>query len=143
MAIVRSNYTNNQAVTITLASLADGATATSSAIDNSSDRFINAQVQMKFKTTNTVSTVGVVELYLIRSADGGTTYDDSEINAELIGVFNAATDDTDFVVSTDTASNGQLPEFFKIAVKNLSGAAFDSTGGNFSVKFLGVKFEVI
>ena len=143
MAIVRSNYTNSQPITITLASLADAATATSSSIDNSTDRFISADIQIKFKTAAGTTALGVIQVYIIRSADGGTTFDDSAINAEIIGAFNANTDTTTFIVSLDTALNGQLPDFWKIAVKNLSGAAFDATAGNFSVKFIGKKFEII
>jgi len=143
MSTVRSLYTNNQSVTITLASLANGSTATSNAIDNSTTKFLAADFQIKFRTTTSTLATGAVLLYLIRSVDGGTTYDDAPTNSELIGTYAANTDSTTFIVSTDTTLSGQLPDFFKIAIKNMSGATFDASGANFSVKFLGKQFELI
>lgn len=142
MGVVRSLYTNNNTATITLASLADNATAVSSAINNSSTKFINLDIQLRYRTTTGTSSLGAVTIFLVRSVDGGTTYDDSPTNADAIGVFAANTDSTTFTVSTDTALSGQLPDFFKIAVKNSSGAAFDSTGSNFFLKYNGKQFEV-
>ena len=143
MATIRSNYVNNNIISITLAGLADEGMAESVAIDNSIDRFVSADIQLKYKTGISVSPIGIVELFLGRSVDGGTTFDDSAVNAESVGSFNADIDSTAFVASTDTAFNGQLPDFWKLYVRNLSGAALDSTAANFYAKFLGKRFESV
>jgi hypothetical protein len=143
MGTVRSFYANNQTITITLASLADQGTAVSSVIDNSTNKFITADFQLKFRTGSPTNSLGAVGMFIIRSADGGTTFDDAPTNAEAIGNFAAATDNTTFIVSTDSSLSGQLPDFFKIAIKNMSGAAFDATGSNFSLKMLGKTFELV
>jgi len=136
----KNQFDTNHVVTITLASLADEAFATSSAIDNSVDRFIGADVQLKYRTTtvSTGSDMPTVALFLIRSVDGGTTYDDADDNATLLDVYESAQDNTTFIYSTDTAQNmGCLPEFFKFVVKNQTGNSFDATGTNFSLVFTG------
>jgi hypothetical protein len=143
MTIQSSDYVNNNVITITLASLANEAIAVSSTVNNSINKFISADIQIVLKTTTPTLVIGVTEVYFLRSADGGTTFDDSAVNAEIIGVYSAAADNTFFVFSVPTALNGQLPDFWKIAIKNRSGAAFDATAGNFSVKFLGKRAQDI
>jgi len=137
MAEIQEGYDNNKTVTITLASLADGATATSSAIDNTTDLFINADIQLKFMTTSTVDASGYVALVLQRTADGGATYDGVDENAENLGMFIANSDDTTYVVSATTGKIGTLPSQWKLSVINETGAAFEGTPGNFSLKFVG------
>ena len=143
MATVELNYTNNNTITITLASLTNGSRATSSTIDNSSTKFLSADVQVKIRTGAGTSATGTVTIYFIRSVDGGTTFDDSTDNAEVLGVFNANTDTTDFIFSVDTTVAGTLPSHWKIAVKNDSGATFNVTSSNFYAKFAGKKFNVV
>ena len=144
MSTVRSLYTNNQSVTITLASLANGSFATSNAIDNSVDKFISANIQIKIKTGTGIPAFPnrpTIAVFLIRSADGGTTYDDTNDNSQLIDVFQMKNDSTTYVVTADTGGVGQLPDFWKIAIKNKTGVAFDATPANLSVIFTGNKLQ--
>ena len=137
MPKIFQDFTNSVSITITLASLANGSSVASSAIDNSTDKYLSANIQIKIQTDAGAVSTGTVTVYILRSVDGGTTYDDLNNNAEILGVFNANVANTDYVFSVDTNIVGSLPDFWKIAVKNDSGDAFDSTGGNFYCKMLG------
>jgi len=137
-------FSNSNTITITLASLADGSVATSSTIDNSSDKFISADIQLKIRTGTSVDTRGTVTIFLLRSIDGGTDFDlTANDNAEVLSTYNANLDSTDFRFSTDTTRMGLLPSHWRLAVKNDSGAAFDSTGSNHSAEYAGKKFEIV
>lgn len=133
-------YTANQSVTITLASLANGSTAVSNAIDNSTNGFLSSEFQIKLKT-GTVSGTPTVSLYLLRAADGGTVYDDSTNtnNPEFIRQISTPSSTTTYINSVRLES---LPQFFKIMVVNNTGGAFDSTAGNFSLIFCGKTVQV-
>jgi hypothetical protein len=141
MSLIQQNFTTNQSVTITLASLANSATATSSVINNSTNKFMSADVQFKIRTGTGTTPSGQIKVFLVRTADGGTTYDTYDNNTLLLGTFVAATDTTTFIFSLETSIIGPLPTQWKLLVLNLTGAALDSTGGNFNVVFTGKKYE--
>jgi hypothetical protein len=147
MATIESKYTTANAITITLNSLANATFATSSAIDNSTNLFVAADIQVQIKTgASSVSSTGTIEVHLLRSSDGGTTYDSAVQGnpATLIGTFNANANATTYGPYTyPTDIFGQLPDHFKIAVYNNTGAALDSTAGNFFSKFLGKLFQTV
>jgi hypothetical protein len=139
MAVVTQNVTNTQAVTITLASLANGSTATSSAIDNSTNKFLSALVRVKVLTNAAgTSATGSVTVLLVRSTDGGTDYDDGIFLGALATVANATT----YTRTFSTEPLGALGSHWKVAVVNQSGAALNSTGSNHEVEFAGVKYDV-
>lgn len=142
MATIQQNLTSNQAITITLASLADAASAVSSTLNNSSTLYIGADVQLKFKTGAAVSGSGTVDVYMLRCIDGsGTLFDDSvATTATLIDNFPAITSATDQVVSM---SIEVLPSRWKLMVVNNTGDAFDASGANFSVIFEGKKLSTV
>lgn len=141
MATVTANVTNSNTVTITIASLANGSTNTSSAIDNSTNKFLEALIQAKVKTNAAgTSTTGLVNLYLIRSADAATTYDDN--NKLLLGSIPAIANATTYIASFSTAPFGALGTSWKVSLENKSGAALDSTAGSHAVVFAGVKYDV-
>lgn len=138
MATATLNITNTQTITVTLASLANATAATSSAIDNGTNKFLRALVQVKVKTAaSAVTANGRVYVWMIRSADNGTTYDDS--GRQLLFVLPANANATTYVgsgaVELDTAK-------WKIAVENQTGAALDSTGANHLAQFAGIKVDV-
>lgn len=144
MATVELNFTNNNTITITLDSLANGSRATSNTIDNSSDRFLSADIQFKITTAAAgVSATGTVTVYIIRSVDGGSTFDDSSDNSEVLGVFNANANATTYYFSVDSNVSGSLASHWKVALKNDSGAAFNATPANFYAKFAGKKFNIV
>ena len=134
---LKTGFANNQSVSIpTLVGLANGSTAVSAIIFNATDLFINAEIQLKFKTTSPVSSTGTITLMLLKSLDG-ISFDDPTDSHEVLGVFIARSDNTTYVVSATTSDYDSLPAFWRLAVKNDSGAALDSTASNFSLKFNG------
>jgi hypothetical protein len=144
MAISQQGFTENQTITITLASLANNATAVSSTIDNTTTKYVSADIQVKIRTgTSPVSPLNVT-LKLLRCVDGGTNFDDSGDNAEILGIFTVTSvTGTDYIFSVDTSNKGILPARWKIAITNNTGVTFDSTSGNFYAKFTGKKFEIV
>lgn len=119
-------------LTITLTSLADGSGADSSAIDNSTDKFISADLSIT--TKGTASSSDLLEVYLLASNDNSVFTDSA--NAKLVGVvqMNGTTAVTDVLRIND------LPKYYKIRMVNQSGAALSGTGGDHVIKILGNAF---
>lgn len=141
MATATLNVTNTQSVTITLASLANNTTATSNAIDNSTNKFLSALVRVKVKTNAAgTSATGSCSVFLVRSTDGGTDYDDS--NGAFLGALPTVANATTYTRTFSTELLGMLGSHWKVAVVNNSGAALDSTAGNHEVEFAGCKFDI-
>lgn len=155
MADIKTKYgTSNQSITCTLASLADGSARASTSVDNDTDLFLDALVQLKIKSNATgVSSTGFVNVYAYGTADGGTTHSDSATgtdaaitltsppNARLIGVINVVANATTYEshpMSVAAAFGGVLPSDWGIIVENKSGAALDSTEGNHAKFYQGV-----
>lgn len=144
MSTSQQIFTENQTITITLASLAADATAVSSTIDNTSDKYISADIQVKIRTGTTPAAPFSVTLKILRCVDGGTNFDDSGDNAEILGIFTVTdVSGADYIFSVDTSMKGILPARWKLAVTNNTDDAFDSSGANFYAKFTGKKFEII
>jgi hypothetical protein len=144
MASVKSAYgTNNQAITCTITSLGNTNQRQSTAIDNTSNDWLDALVFLKIKSNASgVSATGFINVYAYGTADGGTTYTDgatgtdgsitltSPPNMRLIGVINVVADSTTYEAgpfSVAQAFGGILPDHWGIVVENLSGAALDGT----------------
>lgn len=140
MPVAKQVYTPNQTVTITLASLADGGTAVSNVIDNSTDGYLSAEFQIKI-TTDTVAGVPTVSVYILRSVDGGTDYDDSTNvnNPELMRQISTPSSATAYTSSVRVES---LPQYFKIMVVNNTGDALDSTGSNHYIKYCAKTIQI-
>jgi hypothetical protein len=137
--VAAPTFTNSNTVTITLASVTNTTVNVSSAIDNSSNKFHEALVQCKVKTgAASTSTTGVYNFYLVRSADGGTTYDDS--NKVLLGSMAAIANATTYIATFSTALLGALGTHWKVAFENLAGGTTDTTAGNHSIVFAGVQY---
>jgi hypothetical protein len=141
MATATLNYTNTQSVTITIASLTNGSTATSSAIDNTSSKFLSALVQIKIKTgASGTAATGSCSVFLVRSTDGGTSYDDS--TGTLLGALPTTANATTYTRIFATDPLGPLGSHWKLAIVNNSGGTLDSTAGNHKAEFTGIKYDV-
>lgn len=155
MADIKQKFgTSNQTVTITVASLANNAARASTAIDNSTNLFIDAELFVKVKSAAaSTSSTGSVAVYAYGTSDGGTTYTEgasgtdasitltSPTNARLVGVINVVANATTYTsgpFSVASAFGGTLPEKWGVILVNLSGATLDSTAGNHSVVYQGV-----
>lgn len=141
MATATVNVTNTQGITITLASLTNGSTNTSNAIDNSSNKFLSALVRVKVKTNASgTSATGSCSVFLVRSTDGGTDYDDS--SSTFLGSLPTVANATTYARTFSTEPCGPLGSHWKIAVTNNSGATLDSTAGSHEAEFAGIKIDI-
>lgn len=150
-----SNFgTSNQTITITVASLANNGQQQSTAIDNSSNLFLDALVQFKIKSAAaSTSVTGYCNIYAYGTADGGTTYSDGATgtngaitltapsNARLIGTIYIVANATTYYstpFSVASAFGGILPQKWGVILENKTGGTLDTTGGNHAVFYQGV-----
>lgn len=155
MANVKVAYgTNNQTITITLASLTTTSSRASTVIDNTTNLFLDALVMVKSKSgAASTSASGYLSVYAYGTVNGGTTYTDNITgtdagitlpvppNAILIGTVTMVANATTYVssmMSVASAFNGTLPDHWGIVVTNSSGGTLDSTAGNHVVAYQGV-----
>lgn len=160
MSTVKLLYGSNaQALTITLASLANAAARASTAIDNTSNLFEDILFQLTVKSAaSSVSTTGFVNVYATGTTDGGTTYGEgatgtdgavtltSPPNVRLIGSINVVANATTYKMtpmSIAKAFDGALPDHVVIIVQNQSGAALDATEGSHVKTYQGVQRQVV
>ena len=165
MATATINYTAAASVTITLTSLADAGFRESTAIDNSSSKYMDALVGGKIQI-GAPSADGTIAIYAYGSYDGteytagltgsdgtvtwgttGSTGLDGANNLPLLGVISVdATDDNDDArwgpFSVAQAFGGVLPTKWGIVIKNSTGASLHATGTNNECQFMGIKYDV-
>lgn len=165
MATATINYTAAASVTITLTSLADAGFRESTAVDNSSSKYMDALVGGKIQI-GAPSADGTIAIYAYGSYDGteytagltgsdgtvtwgttGSTGLDGANNLPLLGVISVdATDDNDDArwgpFSVAQAFGGVLPTKWGIVIKNSTGASLHATGTNNECQFMGIKYDV-
>lgn len=160
MSRLKTEYgTNGQAMTITLGGLASAAARESSAIDNRTDRFLDVLVQCKFKTNASAPTGDkAVYVYAYGTCDDGTTYADvvtgsdaaitltNPTNLRLLGIVNCPAASTTYKGepwSLASVFGGQVPAFWGVVVVNATGNALDATNGNHTVRYQGLRQELV
>jgi len=160
MSTIKSSYgSNNQAITCTLASLANNGQRQSTAIDNTSNLFLDALVSINIKTgASGTAATGQVNVYAFGTVDGGTNYTenagatDAAItltappNMRIIGVINAVANATTYKggpFSVANAFNGVLPDHWGIVIENKTGGALDATEGNHFKAYQGILRQVV
>jgi hypothetical protein len=163
MADRKLAYGSATSITITLTSLGSAGYRESTAVDNTSNLYLDAFVG-GITQIGAVTADGQIEIYAYGSWDGtsytaGVTGSDATITwgttggvdgyNDLIPLGTAAvdtSDDNDDVewgpFSIATAFGGRLPPKWGIVVKNSTGTAFHATGTNNAVKYRGV-YETI
>lgn len=117
------------ALTISLDSLADGSGVNSNAVDNSSARY--GEIDLEVKLTGTSGSTGVVNVFLLRSVDNSDFSDNN--NGEFID--SIVMNGTSQVIKTMRVLS--LSKHYKIRVVNASGGALASSGN--SIDWLGVR----
>jgi hypothetical protein len=136
MGDIKQAFANTANFTITLHELASSATAGrgSTAIDNSSNLYLDALVTLTVKTANAaMANDKAVYLYAYGSEDG-TNYEDAfggsdaahtPLNLKLIGVLDCQTQNVTYrgVFSVAQAFGGILPRKWGIVVRNYTGQA--------------------
>ncbi len=144
---IKSSYgSNNQSITCTITSLATAGARASTAIDNTSNLFLDALVSVKIKAGGaSTSATGYVNVYAYGTADGGTTYTQSASgtdaaitltvppNARLIGSINVVANAVTYNAgpfSVAAAFGGILPDHWGIIIENQSGGTLDASVGS-------------
>jgi hypothetical protein len=132
------------ALTLTLASLANGSARQSTIVDNSSTDYPAALLYIRIKSSASGPTAGnVYEIYLLRGdatvRDDGAGASDAGItieNAPLLGtIIVTNTANKNFYGVFDTSALGPLGPEWGIAVKNNSGQALSATESDHYYKY--------
>jgi hypothetical protein len=156
MADIKIAYgTTGQVFTITLASLASSATAAreSTVIDNSSNKYLDAVVFLKVKTSaSALANDKAVYIYAYGTVDN-TIYTEAATGADaaitLATTTNLPIIGTIWTPATATTYNGGpfsvarafggvLPNKWGIVIRNYTGQNLDATGGSHSAMWQGV-----
>jgi hypothetical protein len=158
-ATTKTTYASSANFTITLASLASSATAgrESTAIDNTTDLYIDAFVQVKVAlTSGTPANDKKVYVYVYGSEDG-TTYTDNATgsdaaitlrvppNARLLGVIECPDvsspttyESQPWLVSQ--AFGGLIPRKWGIIVRNYTNLTLSASTSDYSAKYTGITY---
>jgi hypothetical protein len=135
-----SIYTSNIAITwpgaTDVVGLANGFRATSDPIDNTVLQFDKADVELKVMLGVGVVASGTFTVGYFTSSDGGVTY-----NTFMEALVNVSGFMTDGNSRTTAVHIPSVPAFWKLAVLNNTGAAFNAVGANFSSLYTGIHDE--
>lgn len=154
MPTLNINYATSTALTITLASLANGSARASTAIDNGTNKYIDAALQLRIKlATGTPSGSAAIVIWFYGSEDG-TNYGDNATGSDvaitlttptnLRGPFTLATPSAGgltwnaVIGSVASYFGGVLPRKWGVVVQNTSGLALDAVEGNHTKTYSGI-----
>ena len=153
MSTATLSYGDNQALTITVASLANAAMRQSTEIDNTTNGFLNGTLGVKIKTgASGTAAAGYVNVWAWANSNGirdglaGASDNAITSNAGLlfVGRMAAGVDATTYGKTFELGEvfGGSLPPKWGIVLENQTGAALDSTGSNHAVGFIPVNVAV-
>jgi hypothetical protein len=153
---------NNQALTITLASLASSATAAraSTAVDNTTTLYEDALIFVKLTSAAaSTSATGYANIYGYATVDNGTTYSENVSGTDAAITLVAPSNlillaQVNIVANAVTYRAGpfsfcrmygldRLPQKWGIVVANVSGATLNATAGNHAITWQGVNGQFI
>ena len=148
-------YASSAAITITLTSLADGAWRQSAALDNTSNKYLDAMVDGSVQVGTSPTADEYLFIYAYGSADGtnytgGASGSDAAYTADgEEGLFKVAeviqvdgTTDQDYrfgPFSIAALFGGFMPIKWGLLFRNETGVALNATGTNNEVNFRGLK----
>ena len=125
--------TYGQSVTFSgLNSLANAASVFSSAIDNSTNLFVDILINGQFTAaSSSVSATGTITILIAASYDNNTNFTLRTQDCKVVAVLDCSANSA--VPKLDNASvaalyGGHCPQYFKIGVLNNSGTALNSSG---------------
>lgn len=158
MANINTAYgTQNQALTITLVSLASAAARQSTVVDSTANKPLDALVSGKITTGATsVAAPFLVNVYVFATTDGSTYTENAgasdaaitlvvPTNLILLGQINAPSVTTAYYGgpwSVASAFGGSMPEKWGIVVENQTGRVFDATTGHYAFQYQEI-FETV
>jgi hypothetical protein len=151
MSTIKNLYgTSNQAIAVTAAAtLTNNSQASSAAVDNTTNLFLDALVSVKITTAAaSTSATGSVNVYAAGTTDGGTTYGGGEANMGtdhtvtltappnivLLGVINAVANATTYwrsALSVAQAFGGTLPDHWCLILENKTGATLTAATADY------------
>jgi hypothetical protein len=135
--ILNKYGTSNQPITITITSATTGNSRQSTAVDNTTNTFVDALVMVKVTTAAaSTSSTGYFDVYAYGTTDGGTDYSGGASGSDAsfsgqksalfkIGRIAAIANATTYVGgpwSVASAFGGSLPDHWGIVTDNESGA---------------------
>lgn len=143
------------AITCTLAGLGSGASRESAWVDNTSNLFLDALIQVKIKTNaSALGSDKAVYIYAAAITDptspvypdtctgsDGTITMNNPTQLPLLGVIWCPTAATSYVMAPKSIAylfGGTLPPKWGLVINNATGQALDATTGNFLVAYQGV-----
>jgi hypothetical protein len=159
MALIEPQYgTGGVTITCTLTSLASGSAREATAIDNTSNLYLDAYVMLKTKTAaGSIGTDPYIYLYAVGTDDSGTTWPDPVTGSDaaitttlntrafLLGAVNLAAASTAYrggPWSVLEAFGGiAIPGKWSIVLLNNCGVALSSTGGDHVLTYQGIQLQ--
>lgn len=166
MADYKLKYASSATLTITLASLATSATRVagreSTAVDNTSNLYIDALLSGKITTGTTPSAGKQIDIW-VYCDDGNDAYpgvldgtdSDETITSERIrngsmalakSLEIDATDDRTYFfrgISVASLFGGIMPRKWGVFVVHDTGANLNSTGGNHEIRYVGIHYQSV
>lgn len=128
MATYNLSYGTTTSLTVTgIGTLANGSSATSATVDNTTNLFLDVKVELVFATASGATATGTVELWAKESIDNSDFDDDT--NDKLVGVVAMAAAGVQTrkrVFSLASVFGGAVPPYWQIRVRNATGGAFTS-----------------
>lgn len=122
---LKLQYAAAQSLTVTgLATLANGSSATSAAIDNTANLYVDLLVEVVVTTASGATATGIVEVYGKASIDNSDFDDDANdrwLGSLALAAAGAGTYKR--ILPVATAFGGTVPPYLQVRVKNSTGAA--------------------
>lgn len=154
MSSIKSQYGSTTLITATLASLASAAAREATAVDNTTDLFIDVMVTLAIALqTGTPTGQAAINVWFAESGDG-TIYTDPVTGSNAAITLRTPSNlRGPFVIATPTAGaltykavigsvaqyfGGILPPKWSIVIENQTGLALDATEGNHTKSYRGV-----
>jgi hypothetical protein len=158
VATVTTNYAASAALTWTPESLANAAYDFSAAVDNTTNKYVDALVSGKLTTGTSPTNGNIITIYAyaedgngqysagISGTDGGTPGAGEQTNLPVIAtIIVDATSNHTYEwgpISLAQFFGGVLPPKWGIGCLNGSGVALNATGSNQAARYQGVKYDV-
>lgn len=157
MSDIKTAFGTSTAITCTMASLASAAARQSTVVDNGTNKFVDALVNISVKTSASApSGEKAVYVYVYGSEDG-TNYSgeasgsdasytiSSPTNLTLLGRIECPAASTTYkgVFSVGFAFGGRLPRKWGIIIKNATGNALDASEGSHQKTYTGIYYTSI
>lgn len=148
---VEISYAAKATITVTLTSLANGSARESTAIDNTSNKYLDAIVRVL--TNGQASGTGLMDVYVYAALGDAASYTDGATgsdaaftaanrrNAKYLDSIqmNAGTAVQAVLRSVASVFGGLLPEEWGLIFINSSGAALSATGGDHVIEYQGIE----